>query len=426
MLYLLARVCEAYFCSKREEVETLAAYSYIAIASDGKEKKGAMEASDETKVRSQLRNEGLIPIKVTPQSALTKDVNISFGSAVKPRDLSIFCRQFTSILNAGVTAVNALDMLGAQTENKVFKKAIIETRQSVEKGETLADALRLNSKIFPPILINIVEAGESSGSLDHAFERMSTHFEKEAKLKSLIKKAMIYPSMLIIVAFVVVIVMSVFVVPQFMSMFEDLGTELPVATKIVMAISDFFRKQWYMAILIALTLIGIIRGALMTERGKLLIGKLKIKIPIFGKMEVKSASANFARTMSTLVSAGLSVTESLEITSRSMSNILFRDALLQAKEEAERGVPISEPLKKSNLFPPMVYHMLKIGEETGNMEGMLNKIAEYYEEEVEIQTQSLTTALEPMIIIIMAVIVGFIVLAIYQPMIGMYAGLENL
>ena len=217
----------------------MAEFSYVAIANDGKEKKGSMEAIDEAFVRAKLKNEGLIPIKVTTQNMLTKDINISIGKGVKPRDLSIFCRQFNSILNAGVTVVEALAMLGDQTENKIFKKAINETKIAVEKGETLSDAMSVHKNVFPALMINLVEAGESSGSLDTAFGRLATQFEKQAKIKGLVKKAMIYPIILVIVAIVVVIIMSVAVIPKFADMFSDMGSELPAITKFVLGISDF-------------------------------------------------------------------------------------------------------------------------------------------------------------------------------------------
>jgi type IV pilus assembly protein PilC len=404
----------------------MAEFSYIAITKEGKERKGKMEAGDETKVRVTLRGEGLIPINVTELNLLNKDINITVGNPVKVRELSVFCRQFQSILNAGVTIVNALDMLTAQTENKVFKTAIKETKQSVERGETLADAMRKSPKIFPPLLVNMVEAGEASGSLDKALGRTALQFEKTAKLKALMKKAMIYPVMLLLVATAVLIIMSVVVVPQFAKMFTEMGSDLPAITKFVMRISDIIRFRWYIIALIILFFVVGVRALQTMEEGKLIIGKLKIRMPILGRLHVKSSSASFARTLSTLISSGISVTKALEITSRSMSNVLFQRALEKTKEEAERGVSLSTPIAASNLFPPMVSQMLRIGEETGNIEGMLDKVAEYYEDEVEIATQSLSASLEPIIIIVMAVIIGVIVMAIYMPMVSMYQGLDNL
>lgn len=401
-------------------------FTYVAVTPQGKEKKGNIEAGDEGKVRAILKKDGLVPISVAPASVLSRDINISFGAAVKPRELAVFCRQFQSILNAGVTIVEALRMLAEQTENKIFKKALTETVTAVEQGETLGNAMRQNPKVFPDILINLVDAGEASGSMDKAFARMATHFEKSARIKALVKKAMIYPIVLICVALVVVIVMSVFVFPQFASMFADMGSDLPGITKMVMVFSDFLMGRWYLLIAAVASLIVALRVFASTNFGKHVFGRLLIKLPMFGKMNVKNASAMFARTLSTLVSSGMSLSESLTITARSMSNVLFKDALEEAKLEVEQGVSLSKAVKECELFPPMVCHMLSIGEETGNIEDMLTKVAEYYEEEVEIQTQSLSAAMEPMIIVVMGGIVAFLVLAMYMPMIDMYSSMDSL
>lgn len=401
-------------------------FTYVAVTPQGKEKKGNIEAGDEAKVKALLKKDGLLPISITPAGVLSRDINISLGAAVKPRELAVFCRQFQSILNAGVTIVEALKMLAEQTENKAFQKALFETVTAVEQGETLANAMRLNPKVFPDILINLVDAGEASGSMDKAFARMATHFEKSARTKALVKKAMVYPVVLICVALLVVIVMSVFVFPQFASMFADMGSDLPGITKVVMAFSDFLMNRWYMLLAVVATVIVSVRLFAATDLGKHAFGHLFIKMPIFGKMNVKNASAMFARTLSTLVSSGMSLSESLMITARSMSNVLFKDALQEAKMEVEQGVSLSKAVKECRLFPPMVCHMLSIGEETGNIEEMLTKVAEYYEEEVEIQTQSLSAAMEPMIIVVMGGIIAFLVLAMYMPMIDMYSNMDNL
>lgn len=401
-------------------------YTYIAIGTDGKERKGTIGATDIEKAKSNLKAQGLRPIKVTEANALNKDLNITIGSGVSTRELSIFCRQFASVLTAGVTVVEALMMLGEQTENKTFSKAIRETREAVEKGETLGNAMRRNKKIYPAILINMIDAGEASGNMDTAFNRMAVHFEKATRIKALVKKAMIYPIVLLLVALVAIILLSVVVVPKFTTMFDSMGAELPLITRLVAGFSDFLIQKWYIMVLVVLMVVVGIVGFKRTEQGKVFFGYLATKAPVFGKLNVKTASANMARTLCTLISSGLSISSAIEITSRSMSNILYRRALEKARTEVEQGVPLSEPLKKSGIFPPMVYHMTKIGEETGNTEGMLEKIAEYYEEEVEITTQSLTALMEPLIIVVMGGIVAVLVLAIYMPMIDMYSGMDNL
>lgn len=401
-------------------------YIYTAIGKDGKQVKGTISAANEDRAWALIKEQGLVPTKVAQQTAFNKDINISIGSPVKPRDLSVFCRQFQSILAAGVTIVEALGMLADQTENKTFAKAIQETKASVQKGSTLADAMRAHPKVYPSLLINMVEAGEASGSLENSMERMSVQFEKSARLKAMIKKAMMYPIVIVIVAFAVLIVMSIVVIPQFAEMFESMGSELPAITKAVMAFSGFIMNKWYVLLIIVVLAAVFFSWFAKTETGQTIFGMIAMKAPIFGKLVVKNASASFARTLSTLVSSGISLSEALEITSRSMTNIHFRRALQEARVEVEQGVNLSEPLRRCGLFPSMIPQMIKIGEETGNIDGMLTKAADYYEDEVEIATASLSTLMEPLIIVVLGVIVGVLVLAMYMPMISMYQGMDSL
>jgi len=401
----------------------VADFTYVAINKDGKEVKGTIDAVDENRARAKLKSDGLRPVSVKQANIFTKDINIG-GGKVKTRDLSILCRQFTSILNAGVTVVEALRMLADQTENKTLKKALGETRSLVEQGETLAGAMAKQSKVFPAMLVTLVEAGEESGSLEVSFDRMGKQFEKSAKLQGMIRKAMIYPIVLITVAFLVVVVMSVFVIPRFADMFTEIGSELPGITKAVVAVSDILIHQWYVIILIAVTVVVILKFYAGTESGKVVFGKIAINAPIFGKLNVKSNSAKFARTLSTLVSSGLGISQAIEITGKSMTNILYRRALEKAKAEVEQGISLSNPIRKADVFPPMVHNMLAIGEETGNIEAMLDKVADYYEEETELATQGLTAAMEPLIIVVMGVVVGILVLAMYMPIISMYGDMN--
>lgn len=401
-------------------------YVYTAVTKDGKKVKGTISANTQSRAMAMLREQGLVPTKVEQQTMLNKDLNISIGGGVKPRDLSVFCRQFQSILAAGVTIVEALGMLVDQTENKVFAKTIKETQTAVQKGSTLAEAMKASPKVYPAILINMVEAGEASGSLEVAMERMSIQFEKSARLKALVKKAMMYPIVIIIVAIGVLIAMSLLVIPQFAEMFESMGSELPGITKAVMAFSNFLMHKWYLLILIVVVAAIAITAFAKTETGQVVFGTIAIKAPIFGKLSVKTASASFARTISTLMAAGIPLSEALDITSRSMKNIHFKRALQAAKKEVEQGTNLSEPLRKCGLFPMMIPQMVKIGEETGNIDGMLIKAADYYEDEVEIATGSLTTLMEPLIIVVLGAIVAVLVLAMYMPMIDMYSGMESL
>lgn len=401
-------------------------YIYTVVDKNGKRKKDTISAASMDRARKMLRDQGLTVVKIEESNIFNKDLNISIGGSVKPRDLSVFCRQFQSILNAGVTIVDALDMLSGQTENKVFAKTIGEVQLSVKKGSSLSEAMKEHPKVFPDLLVNMIEAGEASGNLELSMERMATQFEKSAKLKALIKKAMIYPIVILVVAIAVMIVMSVAVIPQFAKMFKGMGAELPGVTKVVLAISDVLIHKWWLLIIIIVAAVFAISYFAKTETGRYFFSRIAIKLPLFGKLSIKSNSASFARTLSTLVCAGIAISDALEIASRSIKNVLFRDVILDARKEVEQGVALSVPLRKAKLFPMMIPQMISIGEETGNIDGMLTKSAEYYEDEVEIATESLTSAMEPLIIIVMGVIVGTLVLAMYMPMISMYDNLENL
>ncbi|MDE7156878.1 MAG: type II secretion system F family protein [Lachnospiraceae bacterium] len=397
-------------------------YKYTAYTKEGKEKKGSIEADDKDAAAKLIKAEGNTPIKIEEEGLMDKDLNFSFGGKkASSRDLSIFCRQFVSISKAGVSIVDALEMLADQTENKELQKAIYDTMTSVQKGETLAVSMKKQGKIFPSLLINMVEAGEASGNLDVAFDRMATQFEKDTRLKSMVKKAMIYPAALSVVIVGVIIIMMAFVVPTFSDMYADMGQKLPTITLVVVGMSNFVVDKWYVLIVVAAVLIIGFKVFKSTEQGTYILADLAIKAPIFGKMTVKSAAATFARTLSTLTAAGISMIEALEITGKTMKNVRFRDELFNAKDKVAQGRPLSEPLKAGGLFPNMIVHMIGIGEETGNLEDMLLTAAGYYEEEVEVTTESISTVVEPMIICVMAGIVGVIIMAVLIPMFGMYS-----
>ena len=396
-------------------------FSYKAVDASGKDVKGTVYAESRDEAVRKIKEQGFLPVSVGKQGALDKDVNISFigKKKVPARDMSVFCRQFASILKAGVSVINALEMLGEQTENKNLKAAIINTQASVEKGENLSDSMRQNEE-FPSILVDMVKAGEASGSLENSLTRMAIQFEKDAKLKGTIKKAMMYPIVLLCVMVGVIIVMLTFVIPSFMTMFEDLESDLPITTKMIVALSDNVKGYWYIYILAVVAIVVAIKLYGRTPDGRHNIDKLKLKIPVFGLLQTKTACASFARTMSTLLQAGMPMIDALEISASTMKNVLYYDALEKVKNGVSLGLPLSNQLNSSGLFPPMVVHMVGIGEETGNVEEMLTNSAVYYEEEVEVQTQALTSMMEPIIIILMALVVVMLILAIYQPMIQLY------
>ena len=380
-------------------------YSYKIITKEGKEKKGAVEAQDKNTAYLQLRSEGNTVLSLEEGSSLNKE--ISFGGVkkkVKSKDLSVFCRQFNSLLKAGVSIIMALDMLGDQTENKTLKQAIYNVRDGVQKGVTLANSMKKET-CFPDLLISMMEAGEQSGNVETALIRMSEHFEKDTKVKAMLKKAMMYPIILGIVAIAVLVVMVVVVIPSFSKMFADMDTGLPGITKALLAMSDFIRGYWYIIIaVIAAITIGI-KTFKKTKTGIYFFANLGVKMPAFGNLTIKTAAARFARTFSTMLSSGMPMIEAMEITAKTMDNQLFKDALNDCALQIQRGVPLTAPLKKSGLFPPLILHMVGIGEESGNLEEMLNNCATYFDEEVESATQQVMALMEPMIIIVLAGIV---------------------
>lgn len=400
----------------------MATFKYRITDKYGKDKKGTVEANSEEAAIAKLKGDGAIVHSVKETTSVDDAAwNISIGNPVKLKDISLFCRQFYSILNAGVTVVDGLKMMEDSTENKTLRKSIYNVQVNVEKGETLANAMALEGKVFPDLLINMVAAGEATGNLSIAFERICTQFEKDQKLRSMLIGAMIYPVVVLIVAVIVVIVLMVVVIPQFQEVFKQMGEQLPLPTRIVIAVSDFMIANLIWVIGGIIGLIALIIWFKNTETGKQFTSRMCLKIPIIKDFSIKNASAKFSMTMSTLVMSGVPLVEALGIVANVVENRVVRKVLNDAREDVMQGVPMSEPIEASEVFPEMVYHMLRIGEETGNTEAMLDKVAEYYEQEVEAATKNLTTAMEPAVIILLAVVVGGVVGAIVMPMMQIYS-----
>ena len=398
----------------------MATYGYKAITKAGKEVKGSLEADNKDLAMAELRRQELTVIDLGEQSFLTKDIDIQIGGWPKARDLSVMCRQFVSMTKAGVSILESLKMLCEQTENKRLQDALKEVRISVEKGETLADSMAEHPKVFPAIMVNMVAAGEASGSLETAMDRVAVQLEKSHKTQAMVKKAMIYPIAVCVVAIIVTVVMLVKVIPSYEDMFAQLDTELPWITQFYVNLSHGIINYWFIIIPVIIAIVFGIRYFAKTNAGKHFFGK----IPLLKTMTVKSASSMMARTMSTLLGAGVPLIEAVDIVSGVMNNIYFKEALQDAKDEITIGMPLSRPLQESGLFPPMVYQMIRIGEESGNTEEMLDKLADYYDEEVEMEVQSLMAAMEPMIIIVLAVVVGGLIAACMMPMMSMYEALD--
>lgn len=397
----------------------MASFSYVAVNRMGKQVKDNMEASSIETAKNSLRSSGYTILEIKEQNVLNKDIELPFLGNPKPKDMAIFCRQFQSILRAGVPVSNVLSMLGQQTENAKLAAAIREMQAGIEKGETLASSMRKHPKIFSSMLCNMIAAGEESGNLEESFGQMETWFDKAKRTKAAVKKAMTYPCVVILVMVAVLILMMVKVFPGFISSFAEMNMELPLPTRIVIGISDWFVKWWW---LVAVVLAALVVGAVLfnkTSKGKHFFGWITRKIPVVNNMIVKSECATFCRTLSLLLGSGLTLTDSLEMVAMNMSNIYFQEAILTCRTMVSEGWTLNASLRDTALFPPMVYNLVGIGEETGDLQEMLLKTADYYDDEVEEATQALLGMLEPMITIFLGIIVALLVIAIYLPMLNM-------
>lgn len=394
-------------------------FNYTAINRNGKRVRSSLDASSIETAKSSLRGAGYTILDIKEQTTLNRDIEIPFLGNPKAKDMAVFCRQFVSILRAGVSVASVLAMLGQQTSNKKLRAAIREMQADVEKGEALATSMRRHPKIFPAILVNMVSAGEASGNLEESFRQMELYFERSKRTKSKVTSAMIYPCVLIVVMIVVLIVMMTKIIPNFLKTFEDMDAELPKLTQGVMAVCEWFKSWWWVPLLVLVALI--VGGVLFhrTDKGKHFFGWLARKTPVVGNLTVKTACATFCRTMEVLIGSGLTLTDSMDLAASNMGNIYYLEAIRDARALVAEGTPLRESLVRTGIFPPMVSNLVGVGEETGDLQSMMGKVADYYDEEVEEATKKLLNLMEPAIIIFMAVFVVIIVLAIYLPMINM-------
>jgi type IV pilus assembly protein PilC len=398
----------------------VAAYSYSAINAQGLELTGELHAPDLAGAREQLRVRGLLAqyLKELPASG-EEGVRTAFKK-VKPKTLQIFSRQFATMIEAGLNIVSALVILEQQTDDKYFATVVRELRADVEGGLLLSQALARHPKIFDRLFISMVEAGEAAGILDEVLDRVAFQIEKATQIKRRVKGAMLYPTMVLTFATLVLIGLLMFLVPVFVHIFGQLGGELPTLTKYVVSASDLLRHKYYIIFPgLAAAFFGI-RKYKKTEPGRKKWDQIKLKIPMkIGQVVLKVTMARFSRTLSTLVSAGVDILRALEITGQTAGNWVVEEALADVGAKVSEGVPIAQPLVDNPIFPPMVSQMVKIGEETGELEKMLGKIADFYEDEVDAAIQSLTSIVEPLMMIMVGMMVGVIVIAMYLPMFKM-------
>jgi type IV pilus assembly protein PilC len=398
----------------------VAAFSYSAINASGLELSGELHAPDLSGAREQLRVRGLLANRLEELPASGDETARNVFKKVKPKTLQIFSRQFATMIEAGLNIVAALVILEQQTDDKYFAAVVKELRADVEGGLLLSQAMERHPKIFDRLFVSMVEAGEAAGILDEVLDRVAYQIEKATQIKRRVKGAMLYPTMVLVFASLVLTGLLMFLVPVFVKIFGQLGGDLPTLTKYVVSASNLLKHDWYIIFPgVGLTIFGL-RKYKKTDSGRKKWDRIKLKIPMkIGQVVLKVTIARFSRTLSTLVSAGVDIIKALEITGQTAGNWVIEEALADVRAKVHEGVPIAQPLVDNAIFPPMVSQMVKIGEETGELEKMLGKIADFYEDEVDAAIQSLTSIVEPLMMILVGIMVGVIVIAMYLPMFKM-------
>ena len=393
-------------------------YEYKAISRTGQSVQGNYTAQDKSQVLEMLRNNHYYPVYVK-ELVKGKEITFDLFQKVKIKDIVIFCRLFYTMLHAGVPIIQTIDILSKQLENAKLRKIMVEIYDELQKGSTFSESMKKHRDVFPELLLSMIEAGEVSGTLDIIMDRMAVHFEKESKIQSKVKGAMMYPAILSIVAVLVVIFLLTFVMPTFVSMFQGSGVELPAPTRVLLAISGFIQTYWYLLLFVTFALFFLFRVLLKTDAARLAWDQMKLRIPIIKGTLIKIATSRFTRTLSTLLRSGITLLEALEIAANVAGNKVVSNGILRAKEEVRKGLDLSVPLRELRVFPPMVDSMIRVGEESGTLDDVLERIADFYDNEVEAAIQSMTSLLEPIMIVIMALIIGSIVIAMVLPMFDM-------
>ncbi len=384
---------------------------------------GTSEAENEDILRKRLTEQGFTVVDIKQVKGGAKRVG-GFGG-VRKTDLSVMCRQFSTMIDAGVNLVRCLSVLAEQATSPKLKAILSDVRTEVEGGQTLTRALEKYPSVFDRLFIGLVNAGEVGGALEESLQRLSQFLEKDVELRRKVKSAMTYPVLILCFAALVVIGLMTFILPRFMVLFEDLQIkELPGPTRMLRASSNFMLTKWYWVILIVVTFVVAFRLFLRTKVGRRIYDRVKLKFPVFGKLNHKVALARFSRTLSTLLSSGVGILQAMETVAGTVSNDIISDAILSARASIREGERIGEPLARSKMFPPMVVQMISIGEESGSLDPMLAKVADFYENEVESALASLTSAIEPVLIITLGVIVGFIVISLFLPLIEVIKNLS--
>ena len=393
-------------------------FAYKVRDRGGKLVSGTLEADSQAAVSTKLRQMGFAPILIEEHktSMAKMEIKLPWGGKVKQKDLAVFSRQFATMINSGLSLLRALNILSEQTENPNFARVIAEVRSDVEKGMSLSQAVAKHPKVFKRLYVAMIRAGEIGGVLDSVLLRLAENLEKDLTLRQKIKSAMTYPAVVFCLVILIMIGMLIFVVPTFKNLYRDLGGDLPLPTRVLVALSDKAKQFWYMgAALMIGSFVGLRRGV-NTEKGRGRWDALKLRAPIFGQLVHKSALSRFSRTLSVLMRSGVPILQSLEIVQETVNNVVVSNAVRDVAASVKEGESIAKPLERHEIFPPMVVQMIAVGEETGALDTMLAKISDFYDQEVEATVEALTSLIEPVLIAVMGVVVGGMVVALYMPM----------
>lgn len=398
----------------------MANYKYRAMNPDNQKIEGRYEARSKEQVVDFITGNGLYPLMVE-EIVESTNIEIKINRKVKIKDIAVFCRQFYTMLNAGVPILECLTILRGQVENIKLRNAVADVEEEVKRGGVLSDAMKKHDKIFPKLFISLVESGEASGRLEEIMLRMSNYYEKENKINNKVKNAMIYPIILSLVCIVAVVFILTYVMPTFVDIFKQTGTSLPWNTRLLLWTSQTIIDHWFILLVGIVVIVFGVKSYLKTEQGKITYSKLKLSIPVIKTLNQKIIVSQFTRTLSTLISSGLPLIECLNIVTKVVSNKIAEDALGNVTEKVSRGEGLHSSLKETEIFPNMLYSMVRIGEETGSLDDILNKTADFYDDELEAQIQAAVSLMEPVLIVIMGLIIAFIVISVMLPLFDSYS-----
>ena len=401
-------------------------FEYKAITSGGKSTKGIIDAPNPSEARSRLRKEGTFVTEISESLAganSSSPASIKISRGVSIADITIMTRQLATLVGAGVPIAESLIALVDQVENLKLKRALSDVREKVNEGSSLADAVKIHPKIFSNLFVNMIRAGEASGSLEVVLNRLADYSENQSKLKGKVMATMAYPAIMLLIGAGAMVVIFTFIIPKLVSLFESLGQELPVPTKIMIGISKIFTSYWYLVILAGIVIFFLGRAYLKTEGGKTRYHRFLLHMPIFGSMFRMVAIARFANTLSTLLASGVPILLAMDIVKNVLNNKVLSEVIENVRKNVSEGDSIAEPLKRSGEFPPLVTHMIAIGEKTGEVEAMLTKVAETYNNQVDTRISTMTSLIEPIMIVLMALVIGFVVFSVMLPIFNMTQGI---